>query len=190
MKQNRRITHIIIAFTQNSQNPFKSTPTDFSSGFIINADAETNITTDGMSLINNVSITIGGVTYPQAVYSLSSNVSSATPFVVTAPLTSNTNDQGKAYSDYTVFTDSIRDRNGSLLSFSEWQANQMYVFKLKQNLNTTTGDCYVTVNTTANTASATNVIIMGLYDEYLPLKYDKYSRITSLELNSTLPLSE
>ena len=54
MKQNRRITHIIIAFTQNSQNPFKSTPTDFSSGFTINGNNETNITTDGMSLINNV----------------------------------------------------------------------------------------------------------------------------------------
>ena len=52
----------------------------------------------------------------------------------------------------------------------------------KTNLNTTTGDCYVTVNTTANVTSATNVFIMGLYDEYL--------RITSLELNSTLPLSE
>ena len=80
-----------------------------------------------MSLINNVSITIGGVTYPQAVYNLSSNVSTPTPFIVTAPLASNTNDQGKAYSDYTVFTDSIRDGNGSFLSFSEWQSNQIRV---------------------------------------------------------------
>ena len=87
----------------------------------------------------------------------------------------------------------IRDRNGSLLSFSEWQANQIYVFKLKQNLNTTTGDCYVTINTNAITvgnASPTSVFVMGLYDEYLTLKYDEYSRITSLELNSTLPISE
>ena len=130
MKQNRRITHIIIAFTQNSQNPFKSTPTDFSSGFIINADAETNITTYGMSLINNVSITIGGVTYPQAVYNLSSSVSSAIPFVVTTALASNTNDQAKAYNDFLAFSDAIRDRSGSLLSFSQWQANQIYAFKL------------------------------------------------------------
>jgi hypothetical protein len=189
MKQNRRITHIIIAFTSNLQTPFKSTPTDFSSGFTINGNNETNIMTDGMSLIQNVSITIGGVTYPQAVYNLSSNVLNATPYAVQVNA-SNTNDQGKAFIDYTVFTDSIRDRNGSLLSFSQWQANQIYVFKLKQNLNTTTGDCYVTVNTTANVTSATNVVIMGLYDEYLTLKYDEYSRITSLELNSTLPLSE
>ena len=74
MKQNRRITHVIIAFTQNSQNPFKSTPTDFSNNFTINGNTESNITTDGMSLISNVSITIGSVTYPQAVYNLSSNV--------------------------------------------------------------------------------------------------------------------
>ena len=119
MKPNRRITHIIITFTQNLQTPFKSTTTDFSSGFTINGYTESNIITDDMSLINNVSITIGGVTLPQAVYNLSSNVSTLTPFVVTAPLTSNNNDQGKAYSDYTVFTDSIHDRNGSLLSFSE-----------------------------------------------------------------------
>ena len=135
-----------------------------------------HITTDGMSLLNNVSITIGGVTYPQAVYNLSSNVSTLTPFVVIAPLTSNTNDQGKAYSDYTVFTDSIRDRNGRLLSFSEWQANQIYVFKLKQNLNTTTGNCYVTINTTNDVTSSTNLFIMGLYDEYLTFKYDEYSK--------------
>ena len=143
-----------------------------------------------MSLINKVSIAIDGVTYPQAVYNLSSNVSSATPFVVTIPLSSNTNDQWKAYSDYTVFTDSIRDRNSSLLYFSEWQANQIYVLKLKQNLNTTTGDCYVTINTTNDVTPSTNLFIMGLYDEYLTHNYDEYSRITRLELNSTLRISE
>ena len=84
-----------------------------------------------MSLIQNVSITIGGTTYPQAVYNLSSNVST-TKYTAGATSSSNTNDQGKAYSDYCVFTDAIRDRNGSLLSFSEWQANQIYVFKLKK----------------------------------------------------------
>ena len=62
----------------------------------------------------------------------------------------------------------------------------------KKNLNTTTGDCYVTINTNAipagfGVASPTSVFVMGLYDEYLTLKY---SRITSLDLNSTLPLSE
>ena len=181
MKQNRRITHIIIAFTQNAQTPFKSSPTDFSSGFIMSVNAnlhsESNIINDGMTLIKNVSITIGGVTYPQAIYNLSSN-------------STNTYDQGKAYTDYTVFTDSIRDRNGNILSFSQWQANQIYVFKLKQNLNTTTGDCYVTIDTTGPVASNTSVFIMGLYDEFSTLKYDEYSRITSLDLNSTLPLSE
>ena len=60
----------------------------------------------------------------------------------------------------------------------------------KQNLNITTGDCYVTINTTNDVTSSTNLFIMGLYIEYLTLKYDEYSRITSLELNSTLPLSE
>ena len=59
-------------------------------------------------------------------------------------------------------------------------------------MNTTTGDCYVTINTNATTgiASATSVFVMGLYDEYLTLKYDEYSRITSLDLDSTLPLPE
>ena len=103
---------------------------------------------------------------------------------------SNSNDQQKAFTDYTVFIDAIRDRAGSLLSFSQWQANQIYVFKLKQNMNTTTGDCYVTVNTTANVASPTNAFIMGLYDEYLTLTYDEYSRITSLKIDSALPISE
>ena len=60
----------------------------------------------------------------------------------------------------------------------------------KTKLNTTTGDCYVTINTNNDVTSSTNLFIMGLYDEYLTLKYDEYSRITSLDLNSTLPLSE
>ena len=60
----------------------------------------------------------------------------------------------------------------------------------KTKLNTTTGDCYVTINTTNDVTTSTNLFIMGLYDEYLTLKYDEYSRITSLELNSTLPISE
>ena len=60
-------------------------------------------------------------------------------------------------------------------------------------MNPTTGDCYVTINTNAITvgdASPTSVFVMGLYDEYVTLIYDEYSRITSLELNATLPMSE
>ena len=95
--KNRRIAHIIIAFTSNTQTPLKSTPTDFSSGFTLNAINEVNIANDGLSLIQNVSITIGGVTYPQTVYSLSSNVSS-TGSTALMPK-SNTDDQGKASTD-------------------------------------------------------------------------------------------
>ena len=104
MKQNRRITHIIIAFTQNLQTPFKSAPTDFSSGFTIagfdaaHVNGEANITNDGMCLIQNVSTTIGGVPYPQAVYNLSSNVLNGTTYTAQGNA-SNTNDQGNAYID-------------------------------------------------------------------------------------------
>ena len=66
---NRRITHIAIAFLSNigTQNVGKYTPTDFSSGFT-SASPDVKNSTDVQSLLNQVTITIDGVTYPQAIF--------------------------------------------------------------------------------------------------------------------------
>ena len=94
---------------------------------------------------------------------------------------SNTNDLFKAFTDYTIFTDGLRDRNGTLMNWSQWLANQIYVFKTHQTMNSTNGTVYVTVNLSAAMTTPTSVMVLGLYDEYLSLTYDEYARITEIK---------
>jgi len=103
-KQDRRITHIAIAFVTGKGNPFKYSPTDFSKQFqsVTGGYTEVQNTADVQSSIQQVTISIGGVQYPQSTYNLTTQTTG----------TSNTYDTQKAYEDYCVFTDAMRDRNG------------------------------------------------------------------------------
>ena len=169
MVADRRITHIIVAFLANQGTTFKSSPTDITSGFVINGTGETANTADGQSLIQSVSVTFGGITYPQAVYNLKSDA-----------VASNTNDLFKAFTDYTIFTGGYRDRSGLLMSADQWAANKIFVFNLRGSLNNTNGTCYLNVNLSAPMTVATNVMVLGLYEEFVTLTYDEYSRITEV----------
>ena len=53
-------------------------------------------------------LVLGGTTYPQAVYNLKSDATA-----------SNTNDLFKAFINYTIFSDGMRDRNGTLMNWSQ-----------------------------------------------------------------------
>ena len=192
LKTGRRITHVAIAFLTNPRVNWKSSPTDFSSGFSVVAPVppaligvpaagqsfETKNTTDGMSLIQNVSMTYCGSTLPQAVYSLQADT-----------VSSNTNDLGKAFMDYTVFTDSLRSQVGSLMNFSEWVTQQIYVYKTVQSTNMTSGNVEVIINLSANLGVPTNVLVLGLYDEYLSLHYDEHNRIDQAPALLSAPVS-
>ena len=66
-KENRRISHIAIAFvnTSGSGTTFgKYSPTDFSSGFSITGDTETKNTTDALSNISKLVVNFCGNIYP------------------------------------------------------------------------------------------------------------------------------
>ena len=155
----------------NPNVAFKYSPCDLSSGFVIATNTETKNIADGQSLIQNVSITFAGQTYPQAIYNLQTSTSAAN-------VVGTTNDLFKAFTDYTVFSDSgYCDRSGSLMIYSEWSNQQMYVFKTKQTLNNTSGNCYDTVNCTAPVTIPTNILVLGLYDEYLSLTFDELFRM-------------
>jgi hypothetical protein len=180
MDPTRRITHIAVAFitgVAGGAPGFHYSPTDFSSGFstAANAPIETLNTNDAQTNLTQVSVTYGGITYPQSTYSLITN--------------NNSNfDLQKAFSDYTIFTDSIRDRSGSLLSFSKWQANQIYVFKTRQGLNAQNSNCYVTVNCSTVPVNC-NIFVLGLYDEWITITYDEFSRITEIRKDASPPIS-
>ena len=130
-------------------------------------------TGDALSQISQVSIQFRGVTYPQAIYNLRTEG------------TSTNNDLFKAFTDYTTFSDGLRDRNGSLMNWSEWQTQQIYIFKTRQTLNNVSGNCYVTINMTGNVTVPTSILVLGLYDEYLTLTFDELARITALKKESS-----
>ena len=180
----RRLTHIAICFVTNPGTQFKSSPTDLSSGFT-NAVPEVVNTTDMQSLIQLVSITYGGYTLPQAQYNLTytqnnnNNVPGATP--------STTNDLQKAFSDFTIFTDSFRDRVGSTLSFSKWLAQQIYVFKTRQDMNITSSDVQVVIRCITPPTVSSNVYVIGLYDEYITMRYDEFARVTDVDTDGSAP---
>jgi len=184
MEPTRRVTHIAVCFIAGTPaNNFHYSPTDFSSGFTSligpfaqGAATELKNTGDMQSQIQQVSVTYGGITYPQAVYNLTNN-------------NSNTNDLFKAFSDYTIFSDSIRDRSGSLLDYNKWQVQQIYIFKMRQGLNNANGNCYITINGTGAPTVNTSFMVLGLYDEYLTITYDNFARITEIKKEASPPLS-
>ena len=98
---------------------------------------------------------------------------------------STNNDLYKAYTDYTIFSDGLRDRQGTLMNYSEWTQQQLYVFKTRQSLNNTSGNCYVTINCSTSVTIPTSVLILGLYDEYLTLSFDELARITTIKKDTT-----
>ena len=97
----------------------------------------------------------------------------------------NTNDLFRSYMDYIVGTDSLRDRNGSLLDYSKWLVQQLYVFKSRQPLESLSNSCTVSCEVkSANAQQATNIFILGLYDEWLTIAFDDEARYISYAVDS------
>ena len=182
LKSGNRMTHIAIGFFINPNNTFKSSPTDLSCGFS-SFDSGTGATfiesknsTDAISLIKKISINFGGFTYPQE--SLTLNTDSSM----------NNNQLLKAYYDTIVACDGLRSQSGFLMSASQWIVNQLYVFKLKTTKNNTSGNISIECDLTSSIPSTMNcnLICVGLYDEYLTLKFDEYARMNFLKLHADM----
>ena len=171
-KDNRRITHIIVAFFNARGTTFKSSPTDFSSSFAINGNGEQQITNDGMTNLKKLTINFGGHIYPTSTYNLENSVAN-----------SNTNDLARAYIDMVMNTDSIRDRSGCLLDFSKWLCQPIYAFRTHQNIENVSNTCSIACEVSQN-ASATNIFVLGLYDEYLSLSYGNNGEWLSYAVNA------
>jgi len=182
--ENRHITHIICAFLTNLGEQSKSAPTDFCKGFSIAANAETLNTTDAMSLLTTINVTIGGITYPQSAYN-TNDTSGSTAAFVSGATPSTVNDLQKCYTDTCAFVDSMRDRAG-WISFGEWQNSQVYVFKMRQAMNDNNNTAYITLNTSTNIAIPTSLHILALYDEYIELEYDNYAQLIGLKRMSNI----
>ena len=171
-KDGRRISHIILAFVNASGTAFKYSPTDFSSGFTINGNAEQRVTNDGMTNLNKIQLTFGNTIYPLTPYNLDSTT------------TSNTNDLGRAYMDYIVNNDGLKDRSGPLLSFSQWQVQNVYIFKTRQPIENLSSQCYINCSVNQN-AAATNIFVLALYDEYIGITLDEFGRAQTMDVSSS-----
>ena len=186
LKQWRRISHIAIAFINKSNEAFHYSPCDFSSGFTAYNNAnppvlqnvETYNTTNQIANLYQVYITFAGVKYPMNDYTLL--------------MTNNnglSNDLSRAWYDYLVASDSLRDRAGNLLDFKSWQVTPIFLWKTFQDIKTTNNTINVTINVrqiqNPNYNSNANVLVCGLYDEYYNLVFDDKYRVTDEKLDAT-----
>ena len=166
----------MLFFIANQATNFKSSPTDFSSGFSIAGNVETKNTEDAASLIKNVRLTFASNTYPQESYDLETDQTS-------------TNGKGRVYTDYTIASDALRTPCGALMDFSQWTQNQVYVMKLKHELNNISGAVSVLIDLVRKPVDmSTSCLVMGLGDEFFTMKFDDLSQSIYGALSSTPPI--
>ena len=120
-------------------------------------------------MISSISLKLGQNIYPQESYNLATSTSGGnTTHII------NTNDLFRVFQDYCVFSEGYRT-GSALMNFSQWKANPLFVFKMKQSANDTSNIFSLTANLTATSTVAFNAVILGLYDQYLTLGYDSLS---------------
>ena len=159
-------------------------PTDFNSGFAItDTNVETKITSDALSNITYLQLTHAGYTYPQTPYNLTRQ--SATDTVTV----SNNNDMFRCYSEYLAFSDSFRDRNGSLMTYSQYLVQPVFIFKTRSSLNNINNMISVTCNLKTTSASS-NMFIMALYDNFVTCVYDELGRKSTVSVSAGPPIVE
>lgn len=172
-----KISHVIIAFNANSGN-FKHSTNDFTAGFVADNINETKNTTDAVSLIKSIQLKLGQSIYPQESYSLQTDNNGRFP---------NTNDLARCYMDYCVMTNSFTSY-GTLLSYSQWVCQPIFVFKINQTQNDMSNIYSVRIDLNVALVVPTEVVILALYDTVLTLEYDAYARISSLSQMPVNPL--
>ena len=183
MKADRRMTHIIIAFyVQNGARPFKSSTCDLSSGFDVAGDTEVKNTDDAISNLFQVNVTYGGFKIPQTEYNLKDDIVTVGSFT--------NSDKINAFTDYTVFSDNLRTQSGSLMNYSQWCTQPIFVFKSRNKPNSVGGDAFVTVNCSPAAPMITTCVVLGLYDEWFTFSYDELSRITQINKSASRPSYE
>ena len=96
----------------------------------------------------------------------------------------------RAYYDFIVNSDSLRDRAGALLNFESWQIQPIFIFKTHQPPNNDSNDCMVSAffnnqnSTGAENPGVVNckILINGFYDDVLKIKYNEYGKYDGLTI--------
>ena len=87
-------------------------------------------------------------------------------------------------------SDALRTPFGALMSYSQWMCNPLFVFKTHQSKNDTSNVFSVKVDLAGTLATPTDIYVVGLYDTYLTLEYDEFSRLKSLLPSPAVPLMD
>ena len=85
-----------------------------------------------------------------------------------------------------IGTDSLRDRVGSLMNFSQWLVQKIFVFKSHQPIENVSNACTITCEVGQNT-SMTNIFVLGLYDEFMTVGLGNQSEFISYEISASPP---
>ena len=174
-KKNRRLTHIACAFI-HPKNVVKFTPTDFSSGFEMSTTTENYITDNSpIFQINNLRIEYAGTVYPFIPYDLNFD------FKAEIDTTKNSKGTFRCVYDYFNFSDSLRDRSGSMHNANSYIVSPIIMFKTFQNPNNDDNTCICSVNT-KNQLTNCNMLVMAFYDENVALSYDQYGKYAGFKL--------
>ena len=91
-----------------------------------------------------------------AMYNLQSSTVTSNPVGSAGSYTDN--HLMKALTDFSIFSDAYR-AGSSLMSYSQWTQQPIFVFKTRSTPNNTSNNCYVTVN--GSVAAANSNMVLG-----------------------------
>ena len=168
----RNVTHILACFLQTQRGTIKKSSTDFSSGYT-NAYPEVKTTTDATTNLQMIRFTLDK-SYPNPDYDM--NFSTA--------ISDNCRDVSRAFYDFINNADAKFDRSGNVVSIQEWINEPIFCFKVNTDATTYNEVLQVYTNMGANYGpSASQLLVVALYDETLRLGYDT-EKIVPTELIS------
>ena len=165
----QHVTYIIISFLQqNRGSTGKYSSTDFSSSFS-DASPEVKVSTDATSKVSNVRVMWGGVVKPQPDYTLDMSAG-------------DTNENGRAWSDFVSLIEARADRSASAYDYDMWVNAPLFIYKFGKNI---TGDNNINVSVnmaSGYSSSSSQLFVTALYNEDLILNYGSDGKVTDLAL--------
>ena len=147
-------------FENKSTRYYKSSSTDFSSGYT-NASPEVKITSDAVTNLQMIRFTLDK-NYPNPDYELNFN-----------PTIDNCQDVSGAFYDFINNSENKYDRSCNVIGVQEFSNEPMFCFKVNSDATSYNETLLVNVRLANNYVSGTSqLLVVALYNETLRLTFD------------------